>query len=70
MTRTYEGASVAVDPNDSDKVYLTAADLQDRSCHVFRSTDGGRTFSELKGPDFGVLTDCGLNRGGIPHNIT
>lgn len=48
---------------------MAAADLQDASCHIFRSSDAGRSFSELDPPDFGQLTDCGLNRGGLPQNI-
>ena len=68
-SRTYEGPTAAVDPRDSDRVYVAAADLQTAACHVYRSTDGGASFTELEGPDFGQLTDCGLNRGGLPQNM-
>ena len=69
ITRTYEGPAVAVDPRDPDLIYVASADLQDASCHIFRSADAGRSFTELDSPDFGRLTDCGLNRGGLPQNI-
>ncbi len=68
-SRTFEGPSVAMDPRDPDRVYVAAADLQTATCHVYRSTDGGASFAELEGPDFGRYTDCGLNRGGIPQNM-
>ena len=70
ITRTYEGPAVAYDPTDPDSVYVAAADIQSNRCHVFRSADGGRTFAELAGPDFGRLSDCGLNKGGdLPQNL-
>lgn len=68
-SRTFEGPSSAVDPRDPDRVYLATADLQTATCHVFRSSDGGRSFAALDGPDFGRSTDCGLNRGGLPQNM-
>ncbi|HEV2071432.1 MAG TPA: hypothetical protein VGR26_16715, partial [Acidimicrobiales bacterium] len=68
-SRNYEGPTAAVDPRDPDHVYVAAADLQTAACHVYRSTDGGASFTELEGPDFGELTDCGLNRGGLPQNM-
>ena len=68
-TRTYEGPAVAIAPDDPERIYVAAADLQDASCHVFRSSDAGLSFTELDPPDFGKLTDCGLNRGGLPQNI-
>ena len=69
VTRSFEGPTAAIDPRDGDKVYVAAADLLTNTCHVFRSQDRGRSFRELKGPDFGPLTDCGLNKGGIPQNV-
>jgi hypothetical protein len=69
VARTFEGPAAAVDPNDDDRVFVAASDLLSNSCHVYRSTDRGRTFTELAGPDFGTATDCGLNKGGIPQNM-
>lgn len=69
VSRTFEGPTTAVDPRDSDHVFVAASDLQAATCHVYRSTDGGASFTELEGPDFGELTDCGLNRGGLPQNM-
>ncbi len=68
VARTFEGPTAAVDPRDDANVFVAAADLLSNACHVFRSTDGGASFSELDGPDFGAATDCGLNKGGIPQN--
>lgn len=67
--RTFEGPAAAIDPTDADNVFVAAADLAARACHLYRSTDGGRRFSELDGPDFGGATDCGLNKGTIPQNM-
>ncbi|HEX2065163.1 MAG TPA: sialidase family protein, partial [Acidimicrobiales bacterium] len=69
IARTFEGPTSAIDPRDPDKIFVAAADLLANRCHVFRSGDGGETFRQLDGPDFGRLTDCGLNKGGIPQNI-
>jgi hypothetical protein len=69
IARTFEGPTAAIDPRDPEKIYVAAADLLANRCHIFRSGDGGRSFGELKGPDFGRFTDCGLNKGGIPQNI-
>lgn len=69
VARTFEGPAAAVDPNDDDHVFVAASDLLSNSCHLYRSTDGGRRFTELAGPDFGTATDCGLNKGGIPQNM-
>lgn len=68
VARTFEGPAAAVDPKNDDNVFVAASDLLANTCHVFRSTNGGKTFSELEGPDFGSSTDCGLNKGGIPQN--
>ncbi len=69
ISRTYEGPAVAVNPNDPQTMYVAASDLQTRRCHIWQSRDAGISFVELEGPDFGELTDCGLNKGGIPQNI-
>ena len=69
VARSFEGPAAAVDPNDDDHIFVAASDLLSNSCHVYRSTDRGRTFTELDGPDFGSSTDCGLNKGGIPQNM-
>ena len=69
VARTFEGPAAAIDPADDDNVFVAAADLVSNTCHVYRSTDRGQTFSELEGPDFGPATDCGLNKGGIPQNL-
>lgn len=70
ITRTYEGPDVAIDPADPNNIYVASADLQANTCHVFRSTDRGRNFRELGGPDFGSFTDCGLAKGGVlPQNL-
>ncbi len=69
VTRTFEGPTAAIHPRDPDMVFVAAADLLTNRCHLFRSTDGGSSFRELRGPDFGRFTDCGLNKGGIPQNI-
>lgn len=68
VARTFEGPAVAVDPKNDANIFVAASDLLSNACHVFRSTDGGKAFTELKGPDFGTSTDCGLNKGGIPQN--
>jgi len=68
IARTFEAPAVAVDPRNDANVFVAAADLLANACHVFRSTDGGKTFTELAGPDFATSTDCGLNKGGIPQN--
>lgn len=68
-TRTFEGPTAAIDPRNSDRIYVAAADLQTATCHVYRSVDGGASFAELERPDFGRYTDCGLNRGGLPQNM-
>ena len=68
VARTFEGPAVAVDPKNDDNVFVAASDLTSNACHVFRSSDGGKAFTELEGPDFGASTDCGLNKGGIPQN--
>lgn len=68
VARTFEGPTAAVDPRNDANVFVAAADLLSNTCHLFRSTDGGRSFSGLEGPDFGAATDCGLNKGGIPQN--
>ncbi|MDP9005554.1 MAG: exo-alpha-sialidase [Actinomycetota bacterium] len=68
-SRSFEGPTTAVDPRDSNRVYVAAADLQRATCHVYRSTDGGASFAELDPPSFGNRTDCGLNRGGLPQNM-
>lgn len=69
ITRTFEAPAVAVDPEDPGLAYVAAGNLQTRTCHVFRSTNGGGSFEQLEGPEFGRLTDCGLNRGDISKNI-
>jgi hypothetical protein len=69
VARSFEGPAAAVDPNDDDHIFVAASDLLSNSCHVYRSTNRGRTFTELEGPDFGTSTDCGLNKGGIPQNM-
>ena len=69
VARTFEGPTVAVDPDDEDNVLVAAADLLANRCHLYRSTDRGQTFTELDGPNFGASTDCGLNKGGIPQNM-
>ncbi|CAN5688159.1 hypothetical protein BH24ACT26_BH24ACT26_02470 [soil metagenome] len=70
ITRTYEGPAVAISPADPARVYIATADIQTNSCHIFESTDEGRTFRELAGPDFGELVDCGLNKGAdLAQNI-
>lgn len=68
-SRTFEGPTTAVHPRDPSRVYVAAADLQTATCHVYRSTDGGASFTELDGPDFANRTDCGLNRGGLAQNM-
>lgn len=68
-SRTFEAPATAVDPRDPQRVYVATADLQAATCQVFRSSDGGRSFSALEGPDFGRMTDCGLNRGGLAQNM-
>lgn len=68
VARTFEGPAVAVDPKNDENVFVAASDLLSNACHVFRSADGGKAFTELEGPDFAVSTDCGLNKGGIPQN--
>lgn len=68
VARTFEAPAVAVDPKNDDNVFVATSDLQANTCHVFRSTNRGKAFSELEGPDFGTSTDCGLNKGGIPQN--
>lgn len=68
VARTFEAPAVAVDPKNDANVFVAASDLLSNSCHVFRSTDAGKAFTELEGPDFGSSTDCGLNKGGIPQN--
>lgn len=60
---------MAVDPRDPDRAYAASADLPSATCHVYRSTNGGDSFTELDGPDLGKLTDCGLNRGGLAQNM-
>lgn len=66
-SRSFEGPTTAVDPRDSNRVYVAAADLQAATCHVYRSSDGGASFAELDRLNFGNRTDCGLNRGGLPR---
>ena len=68
VARTFEGPAAAVDPADSDHVFVASADLLSNTCHIFRSTNAGKDFTELEGPNFGASTDCGLNKGGIPQN--
>ena len=68
VARTFDGPAAAVDPANDDNVFVASADLLANTCHIFRSTDGGETFTELDGPDFRASTDCGLNKGGIPQN--
>lgn len=68
VARNFEGPAVAVDPKNDANVFVAASDLLSNACHVYRSTNGGKAFTELKGPDFGTSTDCGLNKGGIPQN--
>jgi hypothetical protein len=69
IARTFEGPTSAIDPRDPDRVFVATADLLANRCHIYRSNDGGKSFRELDGPDFGRRTDCGLNKGGIPQNI-
>ncbi|MFP5371540.1 MAG: hypothetical protein ACLGI3_12435, partial [Actinomycetes bacterium] len=52
-SRTFEGPAAAVDPRDPNRVYVAAADLQSATCHVFRSGDGGASYTELDGPTSG-----------------
>lgn len=69
VSRTYEGPTVAVNPNEPETMYVASSDLQARRCDIWQSRDAGVTFVALEGPDFGELTDCGLNKGGIAQNI-
>ena len=68
VARTFDGPAAAVDPADDDNIFVASADLLANTCHIYRSTNGGESFTELDGPDFGAATDCGLNKGGIPQN--
>lgn len=69
VTRTFEGPTAAIDPTDPTRVFVAVASLQDDTCPLFRSLDGGRTFGALDGPDFGSFTDCGFNKAGLPKNM-
>lgn len=69
LSRTYEAPAAAIDPTDASRVFVAVANLQDDSCSVHRSTDGGRTFARLDGPDFGTFTDCGFSKAGLPKNM-
>ncbi|MGH9177901.1 MAG: exo-alpha-sialidase [Acidimicrobiales bacterium] len=68
VARTFDGPAAVVDPANDDNIFVASADLLANTCHIFRSTDGGESFTELDGPDFRADTDCGLNKGGIPQN--
>lgn len=68
-TYTYEGPAAAVDPTDDSRVFVAVANIQADSCSIFRSTDGGRSFTQLDGPDLGSFTDCGFNKAGLPKNM-
>lgn len=68
-TRTYEGPAAAVDPTDPSRVFVAASNLQSARCSIHRSTDGGRSFTELEGPDFEPFSDCGFNQAGLPKNM-
>ncbi|MGH9283030.1 MAG: hypothetical protein ACRD0S_08835, partial [Acidimicrobiales bacterium] len=68
VARTFDGPAAVVDPANDDNVVVASADLLANTCHIFRSANGGETFTELDGPTFGASTDCGLNKGGTPQN--
>lgn len=69
-SRTYEAPAVAIDPTNPELVYVAASDLQAGTCHLYASGDGGRSFRELDGPDFGSFLHCGLSKGNaLPKNI-
>ncbi|MBW3609227.1 MAG: ATP-dependent chaperone ClpB [Actinobacteria bacterium] len=71
-SRTYEGPTAAVDPRDSDHVYVAAADLQTAACHVYRSTDGGDTWAEISrqpGLPAGVLGKIGVSTDALRRDL-
>lgn len=68
LARGHEAASVVVDVNDPETVYLANVEMFSNTCQFHVSRDAGATWTALDPPVYDGWSDCGLGSAG-PKNI-
>ena len=68
--RSYTSPGVVVDPDNSRLVYAASVDIRSTQCVLFRSADGGRTWTRAKSsPAPAAFPKCTHDNGLIPMSF-